>query len=134
MATDGFIYEALSQELIEKINNAPGFTKERKVCSRHYSEIITLLKRDIGSAQLVFGRDIDMPFGTQYQNKSTATEKKHFDYLVSLVVDGPNTHQPGYRKSVEKDMLDYLEIKKEDVEYVGIFSGNRWILVTDFND
>ena len=97
MATDGFIYEALGEDLIKRIDNTPGLGKHH---SRKWVGI-KLLERNIGSPELMFGKDIEMFFGTQYQTLSNPEGKKHFSHIISLVVDGPNTHQPDYKKSEE---------------------------------
>ena len=133
MAIDGFIYKPLDENLIKRIKGTEGINIG-EYGSRRFSVVTRLEGKDVSSAQLIFGKDIEMPFGIQLQGPDTKEGTRHLDYLIGLVVDGPNTHQKGYRESIEKLMLEHLGVQKDALEYLGIYSGDRAKLVTDFED
>lgn len=133
MAIDGFIYKPLDESLIERIKGTKGINLG-EYDSRRFCEVTRLKGKGVSSAQLIFGKDIEIPFGTQSQGPDSKEGTKHLDYLVGLVVDGPNTHKRGYRESIEKLMLEYLGVQKNAIEYLGIYSGDRAKFVTDFEN
>lgn len=130
MATDAYLYKPLDSSLIERID------KEERIHKKTFNVIppfVELIEpEDIACAHLSFGKYINMPFGTQNQGPEEKDGTMILVHLVALVVDGPNTHLRGYKKQIEKEMLKKLGLDDSAVKYLGIYSGDRAKLVTDF--
>lgn len=47
--------------------------------SRGFSVVTILERKDVSSVQLIFGKDIEMPFGTQFQGPDAKEGTRHLD-------------------------------------------------------
>jgi hypothetical protein len=72
--------------------------------------------------------------GTSSDNISTNERlpERKIEYFVGIRVDGPNTHKSECRRCLESVAIRELNIPQGALSFIGIFSGDRGILVNNF--
>ncbi len=127
MGTNAYIYIP-KKETTEKI--------EEMISGRAYSILGTLslypIKRISGegiSFLLSIGRNQEIGFSPNL--KKNDKRKKIVGTLVALVIDRSEMNKINDRQRYESLMFEYLNLKREDVEYFGTFQGDSDSLVRE---